>query len=406
MRRPISKFRPPIVIIIALSVTGLVLVAQRAFAAPKLTLLPGARNPVGVSNDGKTVAGWYSSYAGWIWTESEGLRSVADLPGMPGDNQVQALSSDGRVIGGHTRIGVTGPGAWIWSFEGGYRSLGVFPHARGEWGVLQGLSLDGSIAYGWAESPNGDPLSEVSAEEFRWTAGSGLVPTGPHLSGDRTVAVSDDGRVLAKNTVVPLPQAAVWTQATGDVGLGFLPGTNESVARGMSSDGSVIVGISSGSSSASSRPFRWTQAAGMTELVLADSFEPLRITDDGSRILGVIAVPGTPLVIWDKQHGVRDLTALVTNSGIDLGGRTLYDESGGLDMSPDGRFIVGEAHRPLPGGGFESEVFLLDLGAPVPEPRTLALTVIGTIAIGCGRIRRRGTPRTTCTRRMNHNGIN
>ena len=51
-----------------------------------------------------------------------------------------------------------------------------------------------------------------------------------------------------------------WTQATGLVGLGHLPGQDIGVADDVSADGTVIVGQSA------SRGFRWTAATGMVDL--------------------------------------------------------------------------------------------------------------------------------------------
>src|SRR5690606_15651917 len=48
--------------------------------------------------------------------------------------------------------------------------------------------------------------------------------------------------------------------------------------------------------------------------------------------------------IWDRIHGMRDLTALLEEEyGVDMGG---WELDRAEDITPDGRFIVGQARSP------------------------------------------------------------
>ena len=119
---------------------------------------------------------------------------------------------------------------------------------------VRGVSADGSVAVG------GD-------EAKRWTASTGAVDLGD-LPGGRFAsfsnAVSKDGLVVVgrassdeSGSDPRFDEAFRWTTA-GMVGLGDLPGDPfDSIAHGVSGDGSVVVGegrrVATGSEA-----FRWT----------------------------------------------------------------------------------------------------------------------------------------------------
>src|SRR6516162_7415867 len=54
--------------------------------------------------------------------------------------------------------------------------------------------------------------------------------------------VNADGTVVVGQAIVGQGQAFRWTAASGMVGLGFLPGGYTSLARGVNADGTVVVG--------------------------------------------------------------------------------------------------------------------------------------------------------------------
>ena len=62
-------------------------------------------------------------------------------------------------------------------------------------------------------------------------------------------------------------EAIRWTQAEGMIGIGDLPGgATQSVAYGVSGDGAVVSGISHTSSSFGTAGFRWSALDGMADL--------------------------------------------------------------------------------------------------------------------------------------------
>ena len=83
--------------------------------------------------------------------------------------------------------------------------------------------------------------------------------------------ISADGNVIVGYGVNATDnlEAFRWTSVGGMVPLGFLPNGNQSCANGTHTDGSVIVGLTSGTSpfgTRGSQAFRWTSSGGMEGL--------------------------------------------------------------------------------------------------------------------------------------------
>ncbi|MCA2665657.1 MAG: hypothetical protein IM486_14370 [Microcystis sp. M114S2] len=95
----------------------------------------------------------------------------------------------------------------------------------------------------------GRGVSVSGDEAFRWTQTTGIVGLGDLPGGifnSSATAVSANGSiVVGRGGVISVnnSEAFRWTQATGMVGLGDLPGGSfNSIAWGVSADGSVVVG--------------------------------------------------------------------------------------------------------------------------------------------------------------------
>jgi probable HAF family extracellular repeat protein len=104
-----------------------------------------------------------------------------------------------------------------------------------------GVSADGKVVVGISINP----VSGLS-QAYRWTEARGMVGLGflPGANQSYALGVSADGSVVVGGSNVRsyFPQAFHWTAANGMLGLGFLPGGNYSDAKGISAHGTVVVG--------------------------------------------------------------------------------------------------------------------------------------------------------------------
>lgn len=195
------------------------------------------------------------------------------------------------------------------------------------------MSYDGSVILG----------NERDLGHFVWTAAEGITFVGGAEVNGSYKYISDDGKVVVSNNSAS--SAYRWTKESGVVELGLLPdGTKTWTTRGISSNGSIIVG--------------------------------------NSEFIGV----AKKAYIWDEAHGPRYLLDILTNEaglGGDLTGWTLGVTRG---VSGDGRTFMGYGTNPQG----NTEAWIASLGAPVPEPSTLILAAM-VLAPFIIRNRRRGT---------------
>ncbi|GBD01341.1 hypothetical protein HRbin18_01062 [bacterium HR18] len=159
--------------------------------------------------------------------------------------------------------------------------LGTLP--GGNFSYATGVSADGSVVVGWAQSANG------LTHAFRWTQSGGMQDLGT-LGGLMSDArgVSADGSVVvgtAWNASVQF-RAFRWTASGGMQDLGTLGGST-SEADGVSADGSVVVGVAE-NASGEWRAFRWTASGGMQDLgtLGGSTSDAYGVSADGSVVVG------------------------------------------------------------------------------------------------------------------------
>lgn len=173
-----------------------------------------------------------------------------------------------------------------------------------------------------------------AATVLRAAAGASFTGLGflPNTQASYARGVSADGVVVGESINLLVEggaEAFRWTESGGMVGLGFLPGANVSVARAISADGAVIIGYGVFEET-SFWGIRWT--AGVAENLGWTFHLPRALSADGSVATGTGAreEPGEQACRWTAATG-RTLL------GVLPGGLT----SDGNGISADGTVIVG-----------------------------------------------------------------
>ena len=328
--------------------------------------------PSGLSPDGSIVV-----TSRHVWTPSGGFVDIS-----PADSELYSRDiSNTGVIAGLWCGPNTGScyEAFRATVGAPIQGLGAFDNWASD---AFAITTDGSVLVGNSSSPTG-------TQAFRWTSATGLVGLGnlaPNVnSHDAAYGVSADGAVVVGQSGDDMVlEAFRWTAATGMVGLGdFAGGSVNSSAQAVSSDGQVIVGF--GTDDAGLQAFRWTGSTGLTSLgnLPGGSIRSMAygVTASGDVIVGEAhSDPSTNhAFIWTAAGGMRKLQdVLVAEYGLAtaLAGWTLTVAA---DISDDGNVIVGYGYDPTGKS--------LGFVVIIPEPRAIALGVIGVLALACRNVR-------------------
>jgi len=176
----------------------------------------------------------------------------------------------------------------------------------------------------------------VAAQTF---SGLGFLPGG---SASAARGVSADGSVVVGDAGPAFSGTAFrWTSVGGMQDLGTLSGGTYSFAAGVSGNGLVISGYSD--SPDGQRAFRWTQAGGMVSLgVLTGGTQSLGggLSSDGSVISGVSgSTDGYRAYRWTNAGGLQNLG---TQPGAGAGAISF-----GYSTNGDGSVVVGDGYSPI-----------------------------------------------------------
>ncbi|MBD2620846.1 HAF repeat/PEP-CTERM domain-containing protein [Microcystis flos-aquae FACHB-1344] len=250
-------------------------------------------------------------------------------------------------------IGLGAIGVAFQAQAASFQGLGDLP--GGIFGsAAYGVSADGSVVVGRSETANG---TDFNSEAFRWTQATGMVGLGylpappcvtwteipycpKHIKYSSASGVSGDGSVVVGSGSLSSAgdTAFRWTQAGGMVVLEDLPGTRPGDVPGVkvSADGSVVV----------SGGYRWTQetgAVGLGDLLGGFSYSRASgVSADGSVVVGK---SGDEAFRWTQGTGMVGLGYLPGVNGF-LG----FSEANGV--SADGSVVVGSSSGANGGGAF------------------------------------------------------
>ena len=291
----------------------------------------GGKNVWGISGDGNVAVGNTSVGQAFIWNEVDGLVNLGFLPGYDSSSRAYAASTDGSVVTGYSQ-GSAGSKAFRWTSAGGMVDLGTL---GGTYTRAYGVSADGNVVVGYGYNDTGNTVIEA----FRWTPSGNIAGLGDLPGGDFysiAHAVSGDGSVVVGGSKSGSQvEAFRWTETGGMVGLGMLPGASDSWARGVSADGSVIVGYSG------VKAFLWTEAGGMVAL---DFDAASDVSSDGSVIVGRVrgVSPSGSVsdlaVRWTAAGGTQTVREWLGAAGITTNWRAL---TYGAGVSDDGCSVAG-----------------------------------------------------------------
>lgn len=262
------------------------------------------------------------------------------------DGWVTSISQTGGTAAGFcfgisTSSPFYGPG-FTWTRQAGRYDFGLEPGLPATTNVY-GIDSDGGVLAGY--------MRNVSQPQraFR-RAGSGPLEDLGVLSNEtRSYArgISGDGSIVIgasehSNSTEAFGQAFRWTAQTGMVGLGYTrPGGGFSQARGISRDGDTIVGHSqSGGPGGPDDAFVWTLAGGIHALPglpgAPAEAQANAVSANGAVVVGVATAGTTQL----HSQAIRWVEGLIT----DLGTLPGFVDSVAFATSDDGNVIGGSAN--------------------------------------------------------------
>jgi probable HAF family extracellular repeat protein len=277
---------------------------------------------------------------------------LGDLEGGGFGSSASGVSSDGSVVVGRTH-GSTRSEAYRWTAETGMVVLNWIP--GGWYHEVSGVSADGSAVAGYGRS-----VELGNFEASRWTSDQGTIGLGSihtNITSSFAFAVSADAKVVVGRSIAPgAPpgqgsnhiEAFRWTEGGGMVGLGDLPGGRQwSEARGVTADGSVVVGGGNIGEGVDEEAFRWTEAGGMVSLGNLPGGplgnQAFDVSDDGSVVVGYgTGASGREAFRWTSADGMVGLG--------DLPGGDF--ESGASAVSADGSVVIGNGRTDSGNEGF------------------------------------------------------
>lgn len=239
---------------------------------------------LGISGDGNVVTGWSSTPANeWraaVWRYDGTVWSPAVDLGTLGGTHSHAFgaSHDGSVVAGWAYIPSGQPRAAVWNYNGTVWSpaadLGTLGGAQS---VASAVSADGSVIAGWADLSSNQPHAAAWRYDGTIWSPADLGTLGGAFS--HAFAVSGDGGTIVGQSEIGAggDSAFRWTEADGmesvqqlliDAGVD-MSGWWLQTARGVSDDGSVIVGSGQ---NPSGMPQAWIArfSSGGTGLITAD----------------------------------------------------------------------------------------------------------------------------------------
>lgn len=313
----------------------------------------------GVSADGGVVTAMYPAalgpFQGAIWRRGSGWSFVPPPAGYE-SSRFSGVSDDGVWMSGSlTQPGNVGSLAIRYSVTGGFEIFDDLvtgttpPRASGT-----AISADGSTIAGYGRTREG--RIDETRYPLRWRTSTPEI-VGP--VGTEGADISGDGDAVV---ITGFFQSSLWTPATTHT----IPATGV-FANTVSDDGLTVAG--------GVIPWRWDLTGGY------ESLPPLPGQTTGSIYAssadGSVLAGGAPnggrgdaAFIWTRAYGTRSVREVLAANGILVGGWELWNVR---DMSPDGRYMIGEGRNPSGAG----EAWYAFIPSLEPSPCNWAAACVG-----------------------------
>jgi hypothetical protein len=311
---------------------------------------PAPAHPLSISDDGSIVVGYEQDRVlqqrnyPRVWRRSTGF--VADADPVPPANrygQWYDASADGSVL-----VGTIGSQAYAW---------------RADLGLVR-LSIPGSVASSDAYAVSadggtigGDFYDNVALRALVWKFAGGTQPT--PFAGDWTWvnALDEHGSLIvggndACGFVWSRPGAPVFTCSPPD----------SRVCNTITRSGAFVFGTQHGDMyedpDAYATAFRWPSGEGPQDLGRFGNARwtfLLAAAESGDVAVGWASFGDYPetALAWTRDEGFLPLDAFLAGAGIDTTGWTF---TSARDITPDGRYVIGEGVRAGRVCGFLAEL--------------------------------------------------
>jgi probable HAF family extracellular repeat protein len=310
--------------------------------------------PHAISADGTVIVGQRDLEEAFRWTASDGIIGMGSISDFNGDTASSAngVSGNGRIIVGESSATSRPSVAFRWTAETGMVALKPVRRNR-SFLRANAISGDGSVIVGDGLVVR-KGVSILNAFRGKWSQPAvSLGQLRGGTQGSSGLGVSSNGSVIvghsdSRNSTNYNEEAFCRTTRAGMIGLGdLLGGPFASLGRAVSADGTVVVGESW--SEIGWHAYRWTRTTGMVALGQVHSNDVSiaeSVSADGSRIVGTASYYDDTIqderfvaFIWDAEHGMRDLNAVLQEDyGLDLQGLALTDATA---ISADGTTVAG-----------------------------------------------------------------
>ena len=232
-----------------------------------------------------------NSVSGFQWSQSTGLRQLAQLPGYT-SSKAYGINNLSHIVGS-----LSGPGGMTaaeWSPAGVVRMLAALPGDR----ASEATAINNAgLIVGYSTGSGG-------ARAVLWGVGDKTQDLGilPGQTSSKALAINDKGQVVGSSTGFGVTRAFLLSEGTMQ-DLGTLRGGKYNVATAINNSGQVVG--NSLDSNGETRAFLWTKEHGLEDLnyLIPSSTNLLLVAAMDINDKGQIVVLGT--INYDVTHDRR-----------------------------------------------------------------------------------------------------